>query len=299
MTQQIWTASRLKAYQTCPCKEALRYREKLAPIHTRSVLAFGTAIHKGLETRSIEQALDVLVTDYPKDQNEADAQDIATTTVQALLSNYFDRYEPFEIEKPEYKFKLPMYTWPSGKKSRTFFIAGKLDNFVQIDGRWWVVEYKTASRLDASYFDRLYLDSQITMYVTAMRRLDYDVAGVIYRVIRKPTLKRTAKESLVQFEHRLFKDIYDRPDFYFTEKKLYRSIDDIDEFEAMVYHTARMANQNNRYGRCYKHSVACSMYGGCEYLPICTGVNGAYDLYEHREPHEELMEDNSNEAAND
>lgn len=299
MTQQIWTASRLKAYQTCPCKEAFRYREKLAPIRTRSVLAFGTAIHKGLETRSIEQALDVLMTDYPKDQSEADAQDIAATTVQALLSNYFDRYEPFETEKPELLFKLPMLTWPHGNKSKTFFIAGKLDNFVQIDGRWWVVEYKTASRLDASYFDRLYVDSQITMYVTAMRRMGYDVAGVIYRVIRKPTLKRTAKESLVQFEHRLFKDIYDRPDFYFTEKKLYRSLDDIDEFEAMVYHTARMANQNCRNGRCYKHSVACSMYGGCEYLPICTGVSGAYDLYEHREPHEELREDTSNEVAND
>lgn len=214
----------------------------------------------------------------------------------ALLQCYFERYAPFEDENPELAFKLPMLT-RKGKKSRTYYIGGKLDNLVKIGGRYWIVEYKTASRLDASYFDRLYVDSQITMYVMAMRRMGYDIAGVIYRVIRKPTLRKRQDETTGRFIERLMADIHSRPDFYFTEKKLYRSLDDVDEFEGMVYETARMADENARYGRCYKHSVACSMYGGCEYLPICTGVSGAYSLYEHREPHEELREETNNETA--
>lgn len=53
MSQKIWTASRLKMYQTCPAKECMRYREKLVPIKGRSVLSFGSAMHKGLETRDL------------------------------------------------------------------------------------------------------------------------------------------------------------------------------------------------------------------------------------------------------
>ena len=33
------------------------------------------------------------------------------------------------------------------------------------------------------------------------------------------------------------------------------------------------------------------MYGGCEYLPLCTGEIGAIDNYEKRPPNEELREE--------
>lgn len=298
MREDIWTASRLKTYQVCPMKEAFRYRENIAPIQTRRHLAFGTAIHKGLETRSIDAALDVLVQDYPKDQSEADAQDTASVAVRALLEGYFERYAPFDEQKPELMFKLPMRTRKGGS-ARILKIAGKLDNLVKIDGRWWVVEYKTASRLDGSYFDRLYMDDQITMYVYAMRRMGYDIAGVIYRVIRKPTLRKGAREGFEGFLERLEADIRERPDFYYTERKLYRSMDDLDGFEVMIYETASMANRNFRSGKCYRHSVSCSNYGACEYLPLCQGEEMAYNMFETREPNEELRKGNDNESANE
>lgn len=288
MIKNIWTASRLKAFQSCPMKEGLRYRRNLAPIQGRAALAFGTAIHKGLETRSVDEALAVLLTDYPHDQEEADAQDAASVAVRALLDGYFDLYPPFKIEKPELTFELPMIT-NKGKKSRTYRIAGKIDNLVQIDGRWWIVEYKTASRLEGSYFDRLYLDSQITMYCYAMQRMGYNIAGIIYRVIRKPQIKKRQNESFDGYLDRLACDIRTRPEFYYTEQKLYRSMDDLAAFEKMIYQTATLEAKLAKTDCLFQYSTACSVFGACPYLPLCTEEAGAECMYEIKEPNQELL----------
>ena len=167
--KQTWTVSRLKAWQTCPMKEALRYREGLAPISNRPALRFGSAIHKGLETRDITAALDVLNDGFfPRDQQEADEHDIAEATLIALLDTYFERFPPFAEHQPEKQFDMPLML-DGKRRSRKFRIAGKIDDLIQKDGRDWIVEYKTAGRLDASYFDRLYVDSQITMYIRFSR----------------------------------------------------------------------------------------------------------------------------------
>ena len=286
--KEIWTVSRLKAWQTCPMKEALRYRECLAPKGKKSALAIGSAIHKGIETWDIDEALKLLCVDFPRDQEEADAQEIAIVTVEALLNGYFQRFEPFEEHKPEKPFELRMIS--DHGRSYKFYIAGKIDDLVEIDGRHWIVEYKTASRLDGSYYDRLYVDSQITMYMYAMERLGYDVAGVIYRVIRKPSLRRGKTESLEQFKGRLIQDIEDRPEFYFEERKLHRSRDDIKTFEKMIFKEASLAEKLYKSGCAFQHSTACSMYGACEYLPLCMGEAGAEAMFEKRPPHEELEE---------
>lgn len=286
--KQTWTVSRLKAWQTCPMKEALRYRECIAPISNRQALRFGSAIHKGLETREISDALYVLNDGfYPKDQQEADEHDIAEATLIALLETYFEIFPPFQFHQPEKQFNMPMMISPKSR-SRKYMLAGKIDDLVELDGRHWIVEYKTASRLDASYFDRLYVDSQISMYMYAMERLGYDIAGVIYRVIRKPALRMKAGEGKEAFCNRLEEDIRSRPDFYFTERKLYRSRDDIKTFEAMLSKEARLADQLYKAGCAFQHSTACSMYGACEYLPLCMGEAGADVLFEKRAPHEEL-----------
>lgn len=286
--QETWTVSRLKTWQVCPMKEALRYRSCLAPISSRVPLAFGSAIHKGLETRDISSALEVLIKTYPRDQAEADAQEIASATLIAMLTNYFELYPPFEDHQPEKLFSMPMIA--KRGRSRKYLIAGKIDDLVRLDGRYWIVEYKTTSRLDSSYYDRLYLDSQITMYMYAMERLGYDVAGVIYRILRKPVLRRGKNETVDQFAERLTADIAERKDFYFDERKLYRSRDDIKTFEKMLFKEATLATELYKSGCSFQHSTACSMYGACEYLPLCSGEAGAEALFEVRQPNEELSE---------
>jgi hypothetical protein len=211
-------------------------------------------------------------------------------TAEALLTGYMKRFEPFEKHEPEKLFNMSIRT-PNGRSSTRKALAGKIDDIAVLNGEQWLVEYKTASKLDGTYFDRLYVDTQITTYMLAARRMGYDPSGVIYRVLRKPALRKTQKESLEQFLNRLEADISARPEFYFDERKLYRTSDDLDAFERQIYHETRQADENYRKGLCYKHSTACSMYGRCEYLPLCMGEAGAEAMFEIKEPHEELKEE--------
>lgn len=290
MAKDIWTSSRLKAYQTCPMKEALRYRRKLVPAGRKMSLSIGTAVHKGIEMWDEDAGLEALGFPFPSTQEEADEQDIARVTVLALLRGYFQTFAPFEQHTPELSFELPMRTGRLNS-SRKYAIAGKIDDIATVGGQNWIVEYKTASKLDASYFDRLYVDSQITMYMAAAERLGLEPAGVLYRILRKPQIRRGKTESIEQFLNRLEADIGARPEFYFMERKLYRSKHDLTDFEKMIYEEAKLADNMAGKGCTYKHSTACSVYGGCEYLPLCMGEAGAEALYETREPHEELKGD--------
>lgn len=285
-----WTNSRLKCYQDCPKREGFRYRDCLVPTGRRTALNIGTAVHKGLETGSLDAALDALEFDFPTSTEEAEEQEIMRGTVAAMLTGYFKRFEPFAESEPELEFLIgARYPTKRGmRRSNRVMLAGKLDAIAKIDSEDWIVEYKTAGQVDKSYFDRLYVDSQISFYMMAARRLGYKPVGVIYRVLKKPSIRRRQNETVEAFTDRMMADYLARPDFYFYETRLYRSSDDLDAFEVDLWKEIKQADRNASTGFMPRHSHACSNYGTCPYLPLCTGENGAEAMYEYREPHEEL-----------
>lgn len=289
MTQDIWTISRLKTYQACPMKEHYRYSKCLAPIARKAALRIGSAVHRGIEMWDIQKGLDVLNDNLcaPETQEEADDREIAIATVQAMLAGYMEFTEPFKNHCPEQKFELAVMM-PGGRKSRKLRFAGKIDDIARIDGQDWIVEYKTASQLSSGYFERLYLDTQITGYTYAARRMGYKPVGVIYRVLRKPSIRKGQKESLEQFLNRLEADYKARPEFYFMEERLYRSQTDLDEFERQLYESIQQAQRMREKGCIFKHTGSCSDYGTCAYMPLCCGEKDAEYLFEIRQPHEEL-----------
>ena len=92
MCNDIWTNSRLKTYQACPMKERFRYRDCLVPIGRRDALNIGTAVHRGIETWSVDEALNALEFGFPSNTEEAEAQEIMRGTVEAMLNGYFNCY---------------------------------------------------------------------------------------------------------------------------------------------------------------------------------------------------------------
>ena len=291
--QEIWTHSRIKTRMNCPWMEHLRYELELVPIRRKEALSIGEAVHKGIETWSLETALSCFDGIFPADQQEADELEVAKATVEGMLTGYFDRYEPFEDHKPETEFRLPLIL-KGGRKSRVHYIAGKIDDIVHTPQGDWLVEYKTASQLTASYFDRLYVDDQITTYCYAARRLGMNPVGVIYRVLRKPTIRPRKGESIRQYTDRLIEDYKARPDFYFFEQKLYRSQDDLNVFEIELRDKVLTFDRDKKSSLNFRNTSHCSNYAGCPYLPLCTRQNEAQELYEHKRAHEEL---NGGESA--
>lgn len=284
---EIWTHSRIKARMNCPMLEHLRYSEELVPIRRKEALTVGTAVHKGIETWSVEKALATFDEIIPADQAEADDLEIAKATVEGMLTGYFRRFEPFADHTPEKEFEIPLLL-DIGKKSRKHYLAGKIDDIVHRKDGDWVVEYKTASQLTGAYFDRLYVDEQITMYCYALKRLGMNPVGVIYRVIRKPTIRPRKGESVAQYTQRVTQDYLDRPEFYYFEQMLYRTQDDLRAFEESLKERILAFDNEKKRGRNYMNTGHCCVYAGCQYLPLCTRQAGAEALYERKEAHEEL-----------
>lgn len=287
---EILTYSRIKLRKNCPCAEHFRYDECLSLRNKKSALQLGSAVHKGLETNSIDEALCTFENIFPISQEEQDKLDITKATCKAMLQGYFSKYGYWnENTIKEYEFKIPIVNPKTKAKSRTFVLAGKVDAITQIDGQYWLIEYKTASQINADYFNRLDLDEQISLYMYAVQRaMNIKPVGIIYRVLRKPTIKQRKNETVEQFCSRLEEDYINRPDFYFFEGKFYRDEVATKQFERELWAFTKQKLYETNNNIHYKNASRCLDFGACEYFALCTKQPDAELLYEIKRPHEEL-----------
>jgi len=280
------------------CRRAYYYRNtlQLVPRIEKEPKGIGSAVHKGLEIGNVEEALTVFDDIFPFDQDEANKIEVNKAIVQAMLEGYFERFgicfPEAEERKPELIFEIPIINPITRAKSRSFVLGGKPDDLVKINGQWWLVEYKTAGTVDKSYIDKLMLDTQITTYIYAIQKFcNIKITGVIYRILRKPSIRQTKKETVNQFINRLIQDYKNRPEFYFYEEKLYRSQEDLAEFEADLWWLTQDMLKCQREGLWYKNTSRCKDWGKCEYIPLCAKYPDAKDLFKQKEVNSELKEE--------
>jgi hypothetical protein len=83
------------------------------------------------------------------------------------------------------------------------------------DGRWWIVDLKTAGRFDQNLMKTLPFDFQLNMYSMRYLRIAQDLnldpkkfMGCRYRAVTKPSLyKQSAKETEIEFVNRMARKI--------------------------------------------------------------------------------------------
>ncbi|MBO5245116.1 MAG: PD-(D/E)XK nuclease family protein [Selenomonadales bacterium] len=287
---EVLTFSRIKARKNCPMAEHIRYDLELVPRNKKKSFGLGSAVHLGLETDDIDKAVGYFDGVFPDSQEEANELEIQRATVRAMLTGYFNRFGKWGEETiRELSFDIPIRNPKTRAVSRSFRLQGKIDAITVIDGKPWLVEYKTASQINKGYFDRVSLDEQITLYMYAYREtFGVKPEGVIYRVLKKPTIRQTKKESLEQFCNRLEQDYVDRPDFYFFEQKYYRSENDLKQFEKELWAFTQQYLYEKRNDINCKNASRCLDFGQCEYMPICLGEADLELDYVKKEKHEEL-----------
>lgn len=296
MTREVLTHSHMQLRKNCPVAEHYRYERGLVRRAQSASLTIGSAVHRGIETGKVEEALRMFEGVYPSTQADQDAHEVMMATVEAMLTGYFAAYEPFDSYEAEIPFQVPIINPDTKARSKTFDLAGKVDGLTKIDGQWWICEYKTTSQLTRAYIDRLQLDTQITTYMYGLQRLrSIKVAGVIYRIIKKPTIRQKQTETASQFRERVVEDYRARPEFYFDEQRLYRSQEDLEDFERELWMFTQRILQERREGIHFKNTSRCAEYGGCPYIPLCLKYQDAMDLYTHAEPNSELKGDESSD----
>ena len=92
----------------------------------------------------------------------------------------------------EEQFKLPIVNPDTCRPSKTFEQAGVYDGIIARDNQHFLLEHKTTSDQihgDSTYWNRLDIDSQVSMYVLSHWQRGIKLSGTVYDVIRKPNIK--------------------------------------------------------------------------------------------------------------
>lgn len=212
---------------------------------------------------------------------------VSRATAVGLMRGYHARWagaawHVVSRDDVEQEFREAIINPDTGKPSRTFDHAGKIDGVVSYRGRELLLEHKTTSEditdPNAPYFRRLEIDAQVSGYMLAHWQAGRKLDGTLYDVVRKPGIrpKQVSRggriETPEEFCERLTADTLERPDFYYARTTIYRQDHQLLEFARELWEVADEIRQARVYDRHYRNSGSCMMFNRpCEYLGLCSG----------------------------
>lgn len=317
---RLLTASRLRAAHACPRLDYYRYELGLVAPAT-GAMAFGTAIHAGLEAwwSAIRDGMpgdalaDAIVALDRSDIDDA----FDAARAEAMLTAYDVRWQRWacsvEVLGIEQTFRAPL-RHPDGHVARTWALAGKLDALVRLsDGRVAIVEHKTTTRAagaGSEYRARLTLDPQVSVYYDGAAALGHEAELCLYDVLVKPAEKplratgeiklkkdgqpragqRTEDETPEAYRARLIEAIAADPDRYLVHAEIVRTERDRKEHGRDVWETVHALEHYRRRLPVLppRHAGACFAHGSpCAFLPLCEG-RGRIEDYARGGAHAEL-----------
>lgn len=187
--------------------------------------------------------------------------------------------EWIEIES---SFTLPWtVTTPQGNVLSTF-LRGRIDGAYRIPGikskrrraAPRLLETKTRSDIDEQLIiDTMPQERQLSTYVSVLRKkTGLTPAGAQLNIIRKPMLRKSAKEDWAQFARRIQHDVQTRPDWYFVRMEMTVTAQEIDTSEKELDQLIAdfllwYAGESGHY----KNTNSCVMYRRpCDFVKVCS-----------------------------
>jgi hypothetical protein len=184
------SASSLRSFLGCKRRYMFEYVERLRPVTRAAPLTIGSAVHSGmrhlLSSSSIvtKEGIREAVTEaYAPEEIElaGPEPEIAVEAVCAFDAHV--NWRGWDILETEKRFEIQV-----GHGRR---LIGYMDGVVAQDGILYTLEHKTASGgVSDAYLHHLLWDIQATAYIMAARAMGYEVCGVLYNFLPKPTIKR-------------------------------------------------------------------------------------------------------------
>lgn len=259
--------------KSCQKKYYWNYVEGLRPIRKTNVLSLGTILHKAFEIYYNGDSLagfkhiqdttnDLIANALPED-----LEDIRI--MQYTLTGMWN-YHPFKVSdfqkiEPELEFRVKV------PGTRGIVFVGKIDGLVtDLNGRKWIRELKTTSQPFSQFEVRSRQSAQGTGYLWAMKKLGYQVEGILYEYIKKPLLRKGVNETMDGYGQRIMYDYGNRPDVYYKRHPSYRPDVELDLFESDLRNAALDIRKRTHDNRWHRNPDQCWNYNSeCPYLKIC------------------------------
>lgn len=339
---ELITTSRLKSFNACRRMHHYRYSLGYRPLVDRESAEFGSIMHKGLEAwwlawaegrplLALEEALAAIALAA---QAASFFDEATAAKAELLMLGYHARWSPtmaeWEVIAVERQFEAPMPTPAGAKRVRGLRVAGKVDVLVRrlADGTVWIVEHKTTTAdltPGSTYWQRLRMDTQVSVYFEGVRLLGYEPAGCLYDVISKPEQRplkatpiekrkykkdrkgnvtdelyknqRTEDETMDAFKARMAAAIAEAPEEYFQRSEVVRLDQEIEESRRDTYDTALMIRETKRADRAPRNPDSCFLWNRpCDFYDVCCGSASIEDETRFKrlaDPHPELANDNA------
>jgi hypothetical protein len=210
----------------------------------------------------------------------------------------------------------------TGRRSRSFFLRGKIDGVVQRGPEVLLLEHKTAGTLTGDYVERLAMDLQIQLYAHYAREaLGFPVTSILYNVLVKPRLAQAEGETEEQYQARCAELIaasktgktsakrrmpetdeefqarlaaWFAAESRFTRIELLLDFDTIEAVRQQIWDIGQEILAARRDGHWHQNGRACFVYGNCPYFAVCASKGNPLVIanqYRVEPPHEELSTD--------
>ena len=312
------TQSEIGEFTRCRYKWYLSYIQLITPKKTPHYFEDGSIFHNALENlgngmsmidiaAQIKKEYENLVKDSKVmvTQDMLDDYDKRLITIQGMVAGYEKLYGD------EYKNE-----WVLLDAEEEFcveflpgvFAMGKKDKRIRrvADGLPYLVEHKSAGQISSSYINKLPRDQQTLTYTWADSKAhpEEPVAGIIYDVVKKPSIRQKVKETRKEFLQRIELLYTEQPEKYFFRETLRYSGEKLKKFEAnlkvLAGHMQKCIDdpKNNVY-RSWPN--ACEDFGGCAYKDICNkgSLKGHHmnGFYKRANKHQELDAQNEGEKG--
>lgn len=303
----LLTNSRAKCSRACLRKHEIVYELGYRPLVEAEALAFGTLWHVGgMEVywnglRRYESRELVLGTARAHLQVHGKALDpFLVAKAEAMLEGYVDRWfdedaERYEVLSVEQEFRAPLVNPATGRASSLWKLGGKLDLLLRdrADGALLFGEHKSSGEDIApggSYWTKLRMDSQVSVYFAGAAALGHVVDGCLYDVAKKPgqrplkaNSKRASDETPKEYRERCRAAIAEEPAAYFQRQIVVRLEDELAEGMHDIWQQGQIIRESRNAGRWPRNPDACDLYHrDCEYLPVCSGMASLDDATKYR-----------------
>jgi hypothetical protein len=257
--------SRLQFFLDCKRKYWWLFEIGLVPDRPRWALEDGKAFHEGMAVmggghgveKAVRAATESLRESLPKQKLMYDETELKehVILVERLIRAY-------DIEYGGKVLYQPLGIECSGRvevgEGTGCFLVFRTDRLVNWANRIWIVDHKTAAKLDMRDVMKYEMDLQFTAYVYgASKILGERVAGVIVDVITKAQTIKFHQEPFARSDDELL-------DFEGEFVEMVREI---------AWRRARVKAGENPKNVWYKNTKECFRYGTCPYRDLCLEDN--------------------------
>lgn len=224
----------------------------------------------------IRRTIKTLVKDALANREPAQDVELDAALVEMLMKNYVIHYEGDFVSRRwvnvEKTFDVEYV--PEKPKHSSYRLRGRRDGLFRLkkDGPLWLLETKTKSRIEEGVLeDSLSFDFQNLFYLhSAHIEFGEEVKGVLYNIVRVPTHKQGANESLRAYVKRVGADVEKRPDHFFKRYEITYSKRVRERFaKELDMKLFEFFQWCDGVTQTYRNEGACLGRWNCSFIPAC------------------------------